>query len=202
MKRPNLYIIFATVLFLEFYYSTADAIFLDFQPAFQTVETDSVFTVDVVVSGLDSANEIVSAFDLDVTYDAGILDATGVTFSDLLGDPDPFVFETDSGFDLTTGRIDFWELSFLSDDELALLQPSRFSLATLSFQALAIGVTDLLFDPVAVPGIDVKGLSAGRLVLDVNTGHVSVTAQASDVPEPPIIFFCVLGLILSASRFR
>ncbi len=104
-----------------------------------------LFSVDVVVSGLSSANEIVAAFDLDVTYDPSILTATGVTFGTLLGDP--ALFEADNGVVLTSGRIDFWALSLLSDADLVLLQPDSFSLATFSFQTLGAGTTDLLFDP-------------------------------------------------------
>jgi hypothetical protein len=155
------------------------------------------FAVDVVVSGLSSASEIVAAFDLDVTYEASILSATGVTFNTLLGDPDALPDPgAVNGAVLTSGRIDFWALSFLPDAELLLLQPDSFSLATLSFQAIgAGGTTDLLFDPNTPPGIDVKGLFGDRLDLDVNAASVTVTtAEPNPVPEPSTIWMCLLGL--------
>jgi len=118
-----------------------------FQPAAQTINGGDLFAVDVFVSGLSSTNEIVSAFDLDVTYNPSILEGTGVTFNTLLGDT--ALFEADNGAVLSSGRIDFWALFLPTDAELvALMQPDSFSLATLSFLALGAGTTNLLFDPI------------------------------------------------------
>jgi len=195
MKRSSLSYVFAAGLALGFYQAPAEAISIGFQPIAQTIIGGDVFSVDVVVSGLSSANEIVAAFDLDVTYDPSILTATGVTFNTLLGDPAALPLpEVDNGADLTSGRIDFWALSFLSDAELVLLQPDSFSLATFSFQALGAGTTALQFDPNTPPGIDVKGLLAGRLDLDVSEASVTVTTQPDSVPEPSTIWMCLLGL--------
>jgi hypothetical protein len=192
MKKSSLYYVFAVGLALGFYQAPAEAISIGFQPIAQTINGGDAFAVDVIVSGLSSASEIVSAFDLDVTYNPSILTATGVIFNTLLGDP--ALFEADNGTVLTSGRIDFWALSFLSDAELVLLQPDSFSLATFSFQALGAGTTALLFDPNTPPGIDVKGLLAGRLDLDVSAASVTVAAQPNSVPEPSTIWMCLLGL--------
>jgi hypothetical protein len=195
MKKSSLYCVFAAGLALGCYQVPAEAaLSIGFQPFAKTINGGDAFSVDVVVSGLSSASEIVSAFDLDVTYDASILSATGVTFNTLLGDP--VLFETDNGAVLTSGRIDFWGLSFLSDGDLLLLQPDSFSLATLSFQAIGTGMTALLFDPNTPPGIDVKGLLASRLDLDASTASVTVTP----VPTPPAIWLFLSGLVAFACR--
>ena len=89
MKRSSLYYVFAVGLALGFYQAPAAAISIGFQPVAQTINGGDAFTVDVVVSGLTSVSEIVSAFDLDVTYDPSILATTGITFSNLLGNSDP-----------------------------------------------------------------------------------------------------------------
>ena len=148
-------------------FNTATAISLGFQPSSSTVDLNGSFSVDVVVSGLSSANEIVSAFDLDVLYDQSLLTATGVTFGDELGaikSEDPFDIFADAliASDLTPGRVDFSELSYLLDDDLDSLQDDDVLLATLSFDAIGIGVSSLIFDAIAFPGIDVKGKDVQR----------------------------------------
>jgi hypothetical protein len=192
MKSSIFFYLLAAGLAFGFYQAPAGAISLGFQPAVQSVNGGDSLVVDVVISGLDAANEIASAYDLDVTYNASILTATGVTFSTQLGDLASF--EADAGAVLTSGRIDFWEVSYLSDSQLALQQPDSFSLATLSFQALGVGNTSLLFDPNTPPGIDVKGLLANRLNLDVGTASVTVTSNPTPVPSPPTFWLCLLGL--------
>jgi hypothetical protein len=200
MKKSSLYAVFALGFALGFYQAPAVAMSIGFQSAAQTIDLGDIFTVDVVVSGLASTNEIASAFDLDVTYDAGIVAATGVTFSTLLGDP--ALFEADNGSILTSGRIDFWGLSYLSNAELQGRQSDSFSLATLSFQALGAGTTNLLFDPVTPPGIDVVGINGNRLSVDVNAASITVAGQPNPVPEPSTIWMCLLGFGALARRMN
>lgn len=47
----------------------AHAVRIDFVPALQTKAVGDAVGIDVVVSGLNAASQIVSTFDLDVTYD-------------------------------------------------------------------------------------------------------------------------------------
>ena len=67
--------------------SAASPLFLSLEPSFQTHSVGDVFAVDVVVQGLDPADstELVSAFDLDIVFDASIVEVTGVTFGTSLG---------------------------------------------------------------------------------------------------------------------
>ena len=178
-------------LALGFHSIPAEAITIGLQPAATTVDVGDTLTLDVVISGLDSAGEIVSAFDLDVTFDQTMLQATGVAFSDFLGDPTSFEALADAV--LIPGRIDFWEISLLSDSDLLSRQPGSFALATLSFQAVGVGTTSLLFDPITAPGIDVKGLSANRLDLDASGASITVTGQPNPIAEPSTIWLWLLG---------
>lgn len=174
----------------------ASAVSLDFQPANSIVSLNDSFDVDVVVSGLGSANEIVSAFDLDVVYDPLVLSATDFQFTTNLGSLDPFDFEVffaDSF--ITPGRIDFAELSVLSDAELDSRQGDSVVLGTMTFEAIAVGVSSLVFDASTFPGIDIKGREALRLLnLDVGDGSVTVNDVAV-IPLPGAAIFMLTGLL-------
>src|SRR5262245_51060586 len=112
----------------------ANAVVIQVTPAVSAVSVGDTFGIDIVVSGLDAGGEIVSAFDLDLTYDTGLVSATGITFSSLLGVPDVDAF-TASVF--SSGRIDFANLSLLPNLDLAALQGDSVLLARLTFRALA-----------------------------------------------------------------
>lgn len=134
----------AIVLALTLFGSlSVHAIRLDFVPALQTKFIGDAVGVDVVVSGLTAANQIVSTFDLDVTYDPAILQATGGTYGSALGGGGANSFQFAPSFG--GGLIDFAESSFLLDAQLDALQGDSVTLATLSFQAIAPGISSLQF---------------------------------------------------------
>jgi hypothetical protein len=155
--------------------------------------------VDIVVAGLEASDpdEIVSAFDLDVSYDPAIVVATGVTFYTSLGGPEEWFY----GAVLEVGLVDLWEVSLLSDVELQGLQGDSVVLASLTFVALAAGTTAIAFVPDLVFGIDVKGLNAEILALEASEG--SITVEGSQIPEPGTALLLACGLArLALSRHR
>lgn len=177
----------------------AAAISIDFIPANQTANVGDSLSVDVSISGLLAAGEIVSTFDLAVSYDSSVLFATGVSFGGFLDDM-LFGGATFNGSDVTTtaGTVEFFELSFLTDDELALQQPDSFVLATLSFDAIAEGISPLSFlegTIIGVPGLDVKGRNAAVL-LNLNGGIGDVTVLANAVPEPATLWLLLSGIMV------
>ncbi len=165
-----------------FVVGAASAATIGFSPASQTVAVGDSLAVDLVISDLDG--EIVSAYDLDVTYDASILSATNVTFGPFLGDE--FFFEVFNDFDLSgPGVVDLAQLSLLSDFELALMQPDSFVLATLEFDAVGLGTSSLDFVFDAPNGI--QGRDALPLDIAAQSGSASV------VPEPGAALLFVVG---------
>lgn len=181
-----------SALFLFLSPSPAVAISIGFAPTALTAQVGSAFNVDVVISGLFPANEVVSAYDLSVAYDATFLSATSVNFGAYLSDP--FFQSLQDTFLGTPGVVNFAELSFLSDSELAVQQPDTFTLATLSFDAVAVGSSTLSFMPSPNFGIDVKGTGANVLPLDAGFGVITVTAPIS-IPEPSTVALMLISFL-------
>jgi hypothetical protein len=165
--------------------SSALAVTIGFSPDSQTVGPGDSLTVDIVVS--DLGGEIVSAYDLDITYDASVIAATSVAFGPLLGDE--ALFEVFNDYDLSVpGLVDLAQLSLLSDAELLALQGGdSFALATLGFDAVGLGTSslDYVFDAFN----DIKGLNAQPLEVVAQSGAVSV------IPEPGAALLFVVGVI-------
>jgi hypothetical protein len=166
--------------------------------------------IDVVVSGLEaeSPGEIVSAFDLFVDYDPMLLAPMAIEFGNLLGGPfdsfqDPFLPGSLGLFSMP-GIVNFSELSLLFDDVLGALQPDSFTLATLTFATLDIGLSALGFAPHPFLGVaaDVKGRDAAILPLDLAGALVAVLARPVRVPEPPTLALLGAGLLLLCRRCR
>lgn len=181
----------------------AGAVSIGLDPAAQSVQPGDAVSVDVVFS--DLGGEIISTYDLDVIFDPGVLVATDVLFTTQLGDPDALFFpEVFSDFDLSTsGLVDLSQLSLLDDDMLFALQGGEtVTVATIAFQALGAGTTDLEFVFDAVN--DVKGRDAAVLPIDPSGASVTVEGPSSQspVPEPSAGLLFAVGSLLVAPALR
>jgi hypothetical protein len=163
------------------------AMTIGFQPSAQTVNLGSSLAVDVVATL--GSNEIVSAYDLDLGYNPLILNATGVTFGTFLGAP-LSIFSSN----LSAGLVDFAEVSFLNDSDLAALQPSAFTLATISFTAIGLGTSSLDIVNYLNGVNDIKGLN-NTIYLSPVLDQGSVTVTASGVPIPGAVWLLGSGLM-------
>lgn len=126
---------------------SAEAVQIGLVPTASTVELGETFGVNVVVSELGA--EIVSAYDLDLMYDESILTFVSLSFGTLL---DPSLSDSL----LSSGVVDFAQVSLASDATLLAAQPGSFTLAMITFDATGLGSSSLslLLDDVN----DVKGL--------------------------------------------
>jgi len=176
---------------------TAAANIIEFRPQSVTADIGETVAVDVVASNLNG--EIVSAYDLDITYDSLVLAATGITFANGLGDA--LFFEVFESFDLSVpGLIDLAQLSLLPDDLLFAMQGGQeLLLATIFFDTLSAGVStlDFIFDAVN----DVKTFDAAVLPVTGTPGQITVEAPVA-VPAAPTLALLLTGLVLMAFRHR
>jgi hypothetical protein len=177
--------------------SSAWAITVDLVPPAATVNVGQPLSVDIVASlGLD---EIVAAYDFNISFDQSILSPTNVTFGSLLGGDPTF-----QGFTVSSGLLDVAEVSLLFDADLTTLQqpPSRFTLATVSFTPLALGISPLNFVNYGQPGIDIKG-SDNTPYVQPTFGNASVTVTAIPLPASVLLLPSALaGIAMLKKRAR
>ena len=167
----------------------AMALSLNLVPALSTVDVGQSLAVDIVASL--ASNEIVSAYDLNIGFDASVLTANSVTFGMMLGGDPMF-----QSFGLSPGVVDLAEVSLLFDSDLASIQqpPASFTLATLLFTAGGSGTSPLNFINYGNPGLDIKG--SNNVPYDQPTlGASSVTiGTVSSVPEHGTFLLLMTGL--------
>jgi hypothetical protein len=174
----------------------AQALLVSLNPSATTVAVGGSVTVDVVISGLSAAGDIVSAYDLDILFDPSVLTATAAT-----NDPSPWqeVPTDDPGFfsDLSTpGQAFISLLSFLDDATLDSIQNSdSIVLATLTFQGVADGSTSIFFGASPAFARNVIGFDAETLAADFGSTCISVgTGSCNQVPEPATYGLVALAL--------
>ena len=173
----------------------ARAVSLSLLPASPSVYAGTPLAIDIVIGDLGAGvAPTLSAFDLDVSFDASVLSFDWVEFGFDLGIP---VTEALISSGLLAGptRVDLAETSLLSNATLDANQPVTFVLATLLFLALAPGTS-----PLAITQAVLANTAGGGSIAATLSG-ASVTVLA--VPEPISIGLVGLGLCaLAAQRGR
>jgi hypothetical protein len=166
--------------------SSSWAINLSFSPEYVQKQVSDSLSVDLMVSGLEETN--LAGFDLTVNFDDTILSFLGYSLGDGLGESMDL-----SGGDSGAGMFHIGEASLEWD---LGFQPDSFSLATLSFEGIAEGLSDLFLSDVTLA--DDWGNS-----LQASLGNGSVLiGNTSAVPEPTTMTLFGLGLILMAGINR
>jgi hypothetical protein len=98
--------------------------------------------VNLRISGLgEFTAPSLGGFDFEVSYDGSVVSLTGVSFSTWLNGPDPWL---PPKWEVTgAGSVSLDEVSWESQEFLESLQPDAFLLATLYFDGVAQGTSDI-----------------------------------------------------------
>jgi hypothetical protein len=175
----------------------SEAVSIGLSPSPIATSAGGSFTLDLVVAGLGGGlHPALGSYDLDVSFDASLLSLDGVSFAvgGFLGGP---VDSLQDALETVSGVWNVSEVSLLSPSELlALPQPATFTLATLSFSALAEGTTSVTLSGIA-------GDENGDEILDLQFGAARVEiGGGAVVPEPgaALLFACGALAVARARR--
>lgn len=181
--------------------SAASAAVVSFNPSSQTVNRGDPVSVDLVISELGA--DILTGFDLDISFDDSILGFQSFTVGPGATGLDPFGLDFgffSSGSEDSPGIVTVGDLSVETDATLQAFQPNNFVLGTLNFNALnQVGTSSLVITSALLSGeFDALGIPT-VLQAKLNTGSVSV------VPVPAAVWLfgsALLGLVGFSRRKR
>ena len=190
--RTLLAVLLATGVMIGLDVLEAPAITLDIVPATQDVALGAPVDVAVAISGLgDQAAPSLGTFDVDVTFAPGILGFVAATFGDpSLGDQlDIFGLGSVTTATPGSGVVNLFELSLDLPADLDALQAGAFTLVTLSFLGVGVGITSIGLT------INELGDAAGSL-LDVEAiGGTARIVGDGRVAEPSAWGLVALGVV-------
>ena len=170
LKKQFLVCLIAAIGFLHA--GAGSAALVSFDPVNQTVVQGNPVSVDLVISGL--GNDILTGFDLEISFDDSILSFQSFTVGPGATGLDPFGLDFgifSYGFDLGLGTAAVGDLSFESDATLQATQPDSFVLGTLEFDTLSIGTSALTISLALLAGeLDASGLFVTELQADLGAG--------------------------------
>ena len=150
---------------------SAGAVSIAFNPTDTDAKAGDMFNIDIVISDLDVAD--LGGFDFNVLYDATILKFDDYELGSGLGDIDLFeALNWSMGDPANSGTIHLSELSMLWD---LSFQEDSFTLATLTFEGLSEGKSDLAFSNLTLSDDWGDSIHA-----EVGSGSVTI----DPVPEP------------------
>ncbi len=177
--------------------NTASAITVSLSPTNSVTNLGDPVNIDLVISDLGAfAAPSLGAFYLEVAYDDSIISFDSVVYSDFLGAAgiDSDFFTTD-----TPGFLELENFSFLLDFELDALQNSSFTLATMTFNSAAIGISPLSITPFDFATAAGNDITTSILV---NNGTVEVIGQTNPVPTPTTLLLMLSSFLLFGTLKR
>lgn len=182
----------AVILYLFALFPTPGiAITLSLDPPTQDINVGATAMVDLNISGLgDFTAPSLGAFLVEITFDESVVSFDSVVYEAFLGDTDPLSFETDIVTIVGPGFVSLDEISFLSDLELDVLQPSGFTLATLTFVGASVGTSALAFDFVDLAD---AGFPSSTIIPE-SLETASITVERV-VPEPGTLLLLLTGVV-------
>lgn len=161
------------------------ALILSVSPTAQTVSLGDQVSIDVLISGLeDGLDEIVSGYDLSLSFDASILAYSSGTYFDLIDIPPVPDFSV-------SGVISWTSTSFALDSVLQAQQGNSVTLGTLVFDTLSRGTSPLTFTY-----DDLTGLNSDPLNYSVSNGSATVAAPQTAL----LLGLGALGMLTARRR--
>jgi len=174
-----------TTLFAAGALLTAQAATLSFSPSAQTIDVGDTTSVDINISDYGS---FLSAYDLSISFDDAILGLTAESINTSDFDSGFSFLSPDTTLSVTGGVIDFSLLSWDFDSDLASIQGGvQLTLATLSFEGLAAGISSLDFTHLDITSGVSSPLAGG-------VGNITVATVAA-VPEPSAMILLAMGAV-------
>jgi len=164
---------------------------LTLTPSAQTAEVGDGVVVQLGISGLGNGMApSLGVYDIDVAYDPAILAFGEVTLGAEL---DLFGLGSLSSVSHAAGTINLFELSLDTVGDLADLQAPAFTIATLRFDAIALGTSELTVT------LNALGDANGDSIVS-QLQNASVTVQP--VPLPAGAGLLLSGLLAGAGALR
>ena len=183
------------ILGITLFNSELLGVMIEITPSNQQVLVGSSFEVELFISDLgDFVAPSVGTYDLDIDFDPTVVSFDSVVFGDpVLGNQlDLFGFGSIQDENSGGGVINVFELSLDLPIDLDLLQAESFALATLTFNAVSAGTSQLSLTTNAV------GDALGNPLV-TTVGSASVQAV---VPEPSTVILLGMGVIAVVARHR
>lgn len=174
--------------------SSQASVSVSVNPVLQNMSQGDSFSVAIAISGLND-NEALGGYDLDVTYDASLLNFTSAVFGDpSLGDQ---LDLAESGLNLpsavsdNSGKVNLIEFTLDDPADLINQQAKNFILATLFFDAIDTG-----FSSLTISVNDLVDSGANSLPTGISNGSVSISA----IPIPASVWLFGSALVLIRTR--
>lgn len=177
--------------------SRAEAVSLAVTPSANEVGLGQLVSLSIEIAGLGAGpDQSLSSFDLDLRYDPLVLAPVSVLFGTELG---VLGVEAFSSWQLLVGpaRVDLAMASLLPSATLDATQPGAFVLATVVFQAVALGGSSVFLDQAQLA--DTSNVPGGNEIVVDEALQAVVNVV---IPEPATILLVGAGLAAVAARRR